>query len=219
MISIGVENMIKASDDRRSLRTKKMIRIALSQLIEEKDFNDISITDITAKADINRGTFYLHYNDKYDLLQKIEDEVIQELVSNCKTMSKFSIEDVASINKPIPFLVKLFEYLKENAVFMKAFLGCNGDPVFARKLKEIIRTSIFSDNSVYLKENMLVPETYFIAYVLSAHLGVIQQWLESGMEKTPEEMALILSNMFLLGPFNSSSLTNDISQNPQACNN
>lgn len=213
------ENMIKASDDRRSLRTKKMIRTAFSQLIEEKGFNDISITDISARADINRGTFYLHYNDKYDLLQKIEDEVIQELVSNCKTMSTFSIEDVDSINKPIPFLVKLFEYLKENAVFMKAILGCNGDPVFARKLKEIIRTSIFADNSVYIRENMLVPESYFIAYVLSAHLGVIQQWLESGMEKTPEEMALILSNMFLLGPFRSANLTNDIAQNPQACNN
>lgn len=204
------ENMIKASDDRRSLRTKKMIRVALSQLIEEKGFNDISITDIAERADINRGTFYLHYSDKYDLLQKIEDEVIQELVSNCKTMSNFFIENVDSINKPIPFLVKLFEYLKENAVFMKAILGCHGDPIFAQKLKEIIRSSIFADNSVCIRENMLVPESYFIAYVISAHLGVIQQWLESDLEKTPKEMALILSNMFLLGPFKSANLTNEI---------
>lgn len=210
--------MVKASDDRRSIRTKKMIRVALSQLIEEKGFNDISITDIAARADINRGTFYLHYNDKYDLLQKIEDEVIQELITNCKTMSNFSIQDVDSISEPIPFLVKLFEYLKENAVFMKAILGCNGDPTFAHKLKEIIRDCIFTDNSIYIKENMLVPESYFIAYVLSAHLGVIQHWLESGMEKSPEEMALILSNMFLLGPFKSAGLTNNMVQNSQACN-
>ncbi|PYG85613.1 TetR family transcriptional regulator [Ruminiclostridium sufflavum DSM 19573] len=204
--------MIKASDDRRSKRTKKMIRSAFSQLIEEKGFNDISITDIAVKADINRGTFYLHYNDKYDLLKKIEDEIIQELICNCRTISKFALKDAASVNKPMPFMIKLFEYLKENAVFMNAILGCNGDPIFARKLKEIIKTCLFEDNSVLIQENMLVPESYLIAYVLSAHLGVIQQWLENGMEKSPEEMAMILSNMFLLGPFKSAGLANTTAQ-------
>lgn len=203
--------MVKASDDRRSLRTKKMIRNALSELIEEKGFNDISITDIAARADINRGTFYLHYNDKYDLLKKIEDEIIQEIICNCKTMSNLSVQDVDSASKAMPFMIELFEYLKDNAVFMKSILGCNGDPIFARKLKEIIGSCMFKGNSV-LTENMLVPESYFIAYVLSAHLGVIQQWLESGMEKSPDEMALILSKMFLLGPYKAAGFSNNNAQ-------
>lgn len=206
--------MVKASNDRRSIRTKKMIRTALSQLIEEKGFNDISITDITTTADINRGTFYLHYTDKYDLLEKVENEVIQEVSCNCKTMSNMDIKNIDSISTPMPFIIKIFEYLKENAVFMKAILGPKGDPIFQRKLKELLQTCLFENNTakVFRKESMLVPESYFIAYVLSAHLGVIQQWLESDMEKSPEDMALILSNMFLLGPFKSAGFTNDIVQ-------
>lgn len=200
--------MVKASNDRRAIRTKKMIRLALSQLIEEKGFNDITITDITTRADINRGTFYLHYTDKYDLLEKIEDEVLQELFGNCGTISDMDIPNGDFVSRPMPFMVKIFEYLKENATLMKAILGPNGDPVFQRKLKELIQTGLFK-NKVINKENMLVPESYFTAYVLSAHLGVIQKWLESDMEKSPEDMALILANMFLLGPFKSAGLTND----------
>jgi len=192
-----------------------MISTALSQLIEEKGFNDISITDITTRADINRGTFYLHYKDKFDLLEKIENEVIQELFCNCKIMSDMDIQNVDFVSKPMPFMIKIFEYLKENAVFMKAILGAKGDPIFQRKIKELIQTCLFENNNVkvFRKETMLVPESYFIAYVLSAHLGVIQQWLESNMEKSPEDMALILTNMFLLGPFRSAGFTNDIVQN------
>ena len=200
--------MVKASNDRRAIRTKKMIRRALSQLIEEKGFSDITITDITTRADINRGTFYLHYTDKYDLLEKIENELIQELFSNCETISDMDILNRDYANRPMPFMVKIFEYLRENATLMKAILGPNGDPVFQRKLKVLIQIGLFK-NKVLNKENMLVPESYFTAYVLSAHLGVIQKWLESDMEKSPEDMALILANMFLLGPFKSAGFTND----------
>lgn len=185
------------SKDRRTIRTEKMIRVALSQLIEEKGFNDLSITDITTRADINRGTFYLHYTDKYDLLEKIENELIEELLSNCNITS--------DVDKQMSFMIKLFQYLNENAIFMKAILGPKGDPTFQCKLKALIQTCLFENNKakVLKNENMLVPESYFIAYVLSAHLGVIQHWLESDMERSPEDMASILSNMFVLGPFKS----------------
>lgn len=203
--------MVKASNDRRSIRTKKMIRTALSQLIEEKGFSDISITDITKRADINRGTFYLHYSDKYDLLEKIENEVIQELLCNCKPKSDLEIQNIDFVSKPMPFMIKIFEYLKENAIFMKAILGPKGDLIFQSKLKELIQTCLFENITVkiFRKDTMLVPEPYFIAYILSAHLGVIQQWLESDMDKSPEDMALILSNMFLLGPFKSAGFSKE----------
>lgn len=199
--------MVKTTD-RRAVRTKRLIRDALSQLIEEKGFNDISIMDITTRADINRGTFYLHYTDKFDLLEKIENEIIQEIVCNCKTFSSLDIKNTDFTNKPIPFIIKIFEYVKENALFMKAILGPKGDPTFQRKLKELIHNCLL-ENSWYMpikKEDMKVPESYFVAYVLSAHLGVIQQWLENDMEKTPEEMATILSKMFLLGPSRSAGI-------------
>lgn len=62
----------ESSVDRRIIRTKEAIRDALITLIEEKGFDAVSVINITSRADINRGTFYLHYRDKYDLLEQIE---------------------------------------------------------------------------------------------------------------------------------------------------
>lgn len=201
--------MSKSPNDRRAIRTKKMIRNALIELIEEKGFGNISITDITTRADINRGTFYLHYIDKYDLLEQIEKELLQELQQNIKDTRLIdhitidATDSVESVNKPIPYMKKVFEYVKENSVLIKAILGPNGDPRFQNKIKELIHNNVFEKNLIkaFNKENMLVPEEYFISYLLSAHIGVIQKWLESDMKETPEAMALILAKMSFLGPF------------------
>ena len=203
--------MAKVINDRRTIRTKKMIRNALSELIEEKGFNDISITDLTQRADINRGTFYLHYTDKYDLLEKVENEVIQEIQEQTKDIDSINLLNIDALNEPLPFMIKLFEYFKENSNFMKAILGPKGDPIFHSKIKKFIETNLFEKglSKTFNKENMLVPEEYFISYVLSAHLGVVQQWVESGMKKSPKDMASILTKLFLLGPFGVIELKNN----------
>jgi AcrR family transcriptional regulator len=203
--------MAKVLNDRRTIRTKKMIRNALSELIEEKGFNDISITDLTKRADINRGTFYLHYTDKYDLLEKVENEVIQEIQEQTKDIDSINLLNIDALNEPLPFMIKLFEYFKENSNFMKAILGPKGDPIFHSKIKKFIETNLFEKglSKTFNKENMLVPEEYLISYVLSAHLGVVQQWVESGMKKSPKDMASILTKLFLLGPFGVIELKNN----------
>ncbi|MCY8607481.1 TetR family transcriptional regulator, partial [Bacillus sonorensis] len=82
--------------DRRINRTKRMIRDALSELMEEKAFEEITVTDMTKKADINRGTFYLHYQDKYDLLDQSEEEIIDEI----REIAKQSIESMGALKTP-----------------------------------------------------------------------------------------------------------------------
>lgn len=203
--------MLKSANDRRAIRTKKMIRKALSELIEEKGLNNISITDLTTRADINRGTFYLHYTDKYDLLEKVEDEIMKEIQEQTKGIDYINMMNIDVVNEPIPFIIKLFEYFKENANFMKAILGPKGDPLFLRKLKKFTEINLFEKKLVkaFNQENMLIPEEYFISYLISAHLGVVQQWLESGMNKSPKEMALILSKMSILGPLRAAGLKNN----------
>lgn len=67
-------------EDRRIRQTKEKLRNALAELMKEKGFESIRIHDLTERADINRGTFYLHYKDKYDLLEQNENEIIQDIV-------------------------------------------------------------------------------------------------------------------------------------------
>lgn len=196
--------MSERSEDRRSIRTRRMIRDALTELMEEKGFEGITVRDLTAKADINRGTFYLHYHDKYDLLEQSENEVIREIEAIVQDSKKLILEDVLLYfgqDEPFPFIIKLFEYFLENSSFIKVILGPNGNPAFQVKMKELIKKTFLNNILTKVKsEDMLVPTEYLIAYVSSAHLGVIQHWLETGMEKSPREIALILTRTTHLGP-------------------
>ena len=200
--------MLKSENDRRAKRTKRMIKDALAELIVEKGFNNISITDLTTRADINRGTFYIHYTDKYDLLEKVENEIMEEIQEHIKDIDYVNLLGMKVVNEPVPYLVKLFEYFKENSDFMKAVLGPNGDPLFQRKLKSFMEKALFEKNQIkfFDKEKLLIPEKYVIAYIISAHLGLVQQWMESGIDKSPREMALILSKMTIMGPLKATGL-------------
>ncbi|NPC93075.1 TetR family transcriptional regulator [Bacillus sp. WMMC1349] len=192
--------MEKKKADRRIHRTKRLIRDALSVLMEEKSFEEITVKDITEKADINRGTFYLHYQDKYDLLEQSEDEVIKEIQTLGMESIKF-IESwkVSVIETPLPFIVNVFEYFKKNAVFLKPILGPKGTGSFPIKFKSVLSANLMRIRKT-IKGDTLVPEEYLISYIVGAHISVLQQWLESGMKETPEEMALNLSRMTGMGP-------------------
>jgi AcrR family transcriptional regulator len=204
--------MKKVSNDRRTIRTKKMIRSALAELIDEKGFINISVTDLTQRADINRGTFYLHYVDKYDLLEKIENEIIQEIEDETKHLDSVNMMNIDTTNEPLPFMVKLFEYFRENSVIIKSILGPKGNPTFDRKIKKFIETNLFEKqkSKSFNVDQAVISEEYFIQYILSADLGVIQHWLEKGMKESPDEMALMLARMSLLGPLRAVGMCKDL---------
>ena len=196
-------------NDERVIKTKKLIKTALSELIQEKGFDHVSITDLTQRANINRGTFYLHYQDKYDLLEKFENEVLDDINTNAENFIK-SIKDIDFLgedfsNEIKPFINKIFTYIKENYIIMKVILGPKSDMRFQNKIKKalnILLTEKGWDN-YFDSQNTFVSKNYFISYLLSAHIGVIRQWIDSGMNESAENMAEMISKMFFLGPFNS----------------
>ncbi|MDM5286181.1 TetR/AcrR family transcriptional regulator [Peribacillus frigoritolerans] len=192
--------------DLRVIRTKNSIRNALVELIEEKGFETITVKDITTKAKINRGTFYAHYQDKFDLMTKCQEEIMQGM----SDIAKQNIPDVIAelgtdspLNKPFTVFVSIFEYLNVNSEFMKAALGPKGDLSFQTKIKGFMLKTLFENNqnSLIKEENLLVPGHFLISYIASAHIGVIQQWLDSERKESPQEMARILSTITVNGPF------------------
>lgn len=196
--------------DRRVLRTKRVIRDALTALMEEKGFDGITVKDLTERADINRGTFYIHYRDKYDLLEQSEAEIIGAIESMAAEGFQNAVQGKWINNNgaidPSPFVRKLFVYLQENAPFMRVILGAGGDPSFQKRLREVIRQRALPILTSSGGE-VLVPADYLTAYVSSAHLGVIQNWLDNGMDLPPEQMADILSKLTLLGPGHVAGIT------------
>lgn len=192
--------MDQKKQDRRIMRTKKKLQEALTELMETKGFDAIKIHDLTEKADINRGTFYLHYKDKFDLLEQSEDDIIQEIVhihkEGKKHEGKKSLAIKLPIEEPMPNLVELFSYIKANEALLRVLLGKRGNQTFQEKLKTVLRENMLEHIlELHLEKSMLVPLEYFTAFAVSAHIGVIQQWIENGLDKSPKEMALILTRI------------------------
>ncbi len=98
--------MLKNPEDRRARRTRRLLRESLLELLEEKRFGEISIRDVTDRADVNRTTFYLHYTDTAQLLRSVEEELLLELLEE-KRFGEISIRDVtdrADVNRTTFYL-------------------------------------------------------------------------------------------------------------------
>lgn len=197
--------------DRRITRSKKALRSALIELIEERGFDAVTVNDLCERADLNRGTFYNHFQDKDDLLKALEDEVIGSLVENFqRDMAKLSIKDLLlyKVNKrPLPALVNLFDQLRAEGYFLHAVLGPGGDICFGPRLRDLVGGSLVKSllHEKY-RENPSAFVNYYLAYYTSAYLGVITRWIETGMEESSEEMALIAMRLFFIKPGESITL-------------
>lgn len=193
--------------DRRIVRTKKEIKQAFISLLEEKSFDSITVRDLTERANINRGTFYLHYLDKFDLLEKCEKEVFSRILTIFNAAAVIDILQGENMTTRLPFFVHIFEYLQEEAAFMKVILGPNGDPSFQEKVRQVFIKNMEDNILTEFNSNSLeVPIDLFTTYVSSAHLGVIQYWLNTGMKQSPKEITEILFNILMNGPVKASGL-------------
>ena len=106
--------------DRRVRKTKRQLRLALMKLMAEKSVKDISVRELAAIADINRGTFYIHYRDVGDLLQRLEDEMAERLILVCRKHAHSSGEGSA-----YPYLADLYRFARDNADLCLVLLGPN----------------------------------------------------------------------------------------------
>ena len=174
--------------DRRVRKTKKSIRDALTQLMREKGVKDITVRELSELADINRGTFYTHYKDVFDLLEKIESEMFEEFSS---AISSFQPKDV--FEQPGLMLNQIFFFLEENSQICLSLLGKNGDLAFVDKLKDFVKYKFMHE---WVDDGHFGPnKEYFFSFTISGFVGMIQYWLETGMKKSPQEMTILSKKM------------------------
>lgn len=194
--------------DRRQARTKQLLRQALLSLIEEKSIEGITVTDIATRADLNRGTFYLHYRDVADMLDQLKEEAFEQVRSNIQQLDPRELMAYADRNEPYPKVALIFEEFQRQSEFFKVMFGPHGDLSYIIRFKELMKTHIFNKLSYWQpqEENRLVPLDFLIAYMASANLGVLLHWLESGMKQTPQELGIIMTRLVNYGPIVSSGL-------------
>lgn len=170
--------------DRRVRRTRKQLRECLVTLLKQKKVQDITVRELTELADLNRGTFYLHYKDVFDLLEKTESELLDDFN---QLVMKHDAEDLKK--HPYGIFVEIYTLAYDNADLVEILLGENGDLNFLNRLKQLIRDKCLHDwMEVVRTESTAVFDAYF-AFIVSGCLGLVQHWLKTGLKETPVQMA------------------------------
>lgn len=105
------------SEYRSAIRSKNIIKKTLLELMQEKSFEDITITDIVQRADINRGTFYAHFKNTREVLMKINEEMLGYIISSVESLSP----DYIFINPKAIFQSISDSILRDQSYYRMAF--------------------------------------------------------------------------------------------------
>lgn len=193
--------------DRRIVKTKTQIKQAFLSLLNEKSFELITVRDITERADINRGTFYLHYVDKYNLLEQYENGIFEKvnIILDRATNMQLNVHQLKE--ERLPMLIQLLQVMHDEAAFLKLILGPNGDPFFQEKIRQLFVKTFKEYIINEIDESRFkYPFELIITYISNAHLGVLTYWLQHDMQQSPEEIANMFIEIMLKGPFEASGL-------------
>ncbi len=183
--------------DGRVRRTKRLLREGLTELISQKSIKKITVRELSDLVEINRGTFYLHYKDIYDLVEQIENELFEEFEA---IINKYTLEQVTA--KPSAIFTDICRFLEDNRKICSALMGDNGDINFVIKLREFISARCFNDFSGYFKtDSHKNIYGYIYSFYESAAVGIIRYWLAdtSPERRTPESVALIFETLLIKG--------------------
>ena len=181
--------------DHRTRVTRMLIRKSFTNLLRQKPIQSISIKELCTDAGINRGTFYSHYTDIYDLLAKMEEEMMEDF--------KQALEPLLSIEggelNPVKITTSIFQCLKDNADLCTVTLGEYGDKDFAVRLITMGRERCVQAYSRFFVSATPKQIEFFYAFVSEGCIGLLRKWLEEGMTTSAEEIATMAENIMVHG--------------------
>lgn len=172
------------TSDARVRYTRMVIRQAFFDLLREKPVNKITVKEICQRCEINRATFYRHYQDPFDLLEKVEEEVLrslhQALVQN---ISQGAPADFGT------FLLSTLKHLREKGGIYLLLGSENGDPSFPVKVFMTCYQSVYPDFEQRMRGMPAARKKLLYYFLVQGCSGVMSYWFNSGMEESPEEVS------------------------------
>lgn len=181
---------------RKKQITRDLLKNAFIDLIlEENNVNSITISDITDRADFNRGTFYIHYQDKIDLLEDLYQDAIevihQSIIEPYKNMNKVFFDGV------IPSIELLFEYIRRNKRLFRCLDRIENHPYIYNRLEQFL-WNLFN-KEIHIERETDAQETeyeIFLSFQIHATVGVIKYWIKKDFTFSTKFMSEQLSSFY-----------------------
>lgn len=176
--------------DRRIVKSREAINKAFMELFLAKPFEQITVNDIADKANVNRGTVYLHYSDKYELLDKSIENHMGELLSFC------NLHDIGpEPTFQTPVFNRIFRYFEENFPFFETLFAGQRSFVFRDRLQAFLAESV--ERKLDAKSGSAQMDNEIKAqFLASSFTGVVEWWIRRRMPHPPSHMAEQLTVLF-----------------------
>ncbi len=180
--------------DRRVIKTRSMLRNSLIQLMKERELSSITVKQLCEMSCVNRGTFYLHYKDIFDMINHLEDELFfefKQLIASHEQLDK----DI-DIKQNFEYI---YTFISQNKDLFTVLLINNGQVSLIKRIVSLI----YDKNLAYIlkefnpKDKDLFDKYY--SFILYGLIGLIENWLSSGAMESAKFMAAITEQIIFNG--------------------
>lgn len=173
--------------DRRVRKTREGLFEALIELLKEKKFERITIQEIAERADVNRGTVYLHFEDKFDLLNQCIDTYLQQLNESCRP--------IHPDESPETSMLRTFEYLESRFEVYSVLIQGDSLPAFRLRLSALLQQGVEQQFDLRVHD-VRIHREIAVQFVTTAISGLFEWWIVRSMPypaaKMVGQLALLL---------------------------
>ena len=175
--------------DLRIIKTNNTLYDALINLLKEKTFEEIKVSDICQKALVNRSTFYAHFNDKYELFMSLINSLKESLQTELKSIEETNLKD---------YYLKMIEvflnHIEGKEQIYKSILINNRSSIIMDMIYDTITEDI---NQKVTKNDNDVPNEIFTAYYLGAIVNTGIEWFKNDKKYSKDQMIEYLDRLMV----------------------
>lgn len=185
---------MNTKNNQRTRLSKMLFKNALMDLLKEKgSVAKISVRELCDRAELNRSTFYAHYQEPNDLLIEIETELLDATEEHLK---KIGAENDIGAHK---YILSFLQYIRQNDKSFRTLLIDSTDPEFRSRFMQQSIIQFVDNLRIELPKEL---EQYIFSYILNGSTGIIIQWIRSDYAADENEIVNLLFSI------NHSALTN-----------
>lgn len=177
-----------------AIRSRKLIRQAFLELLKEKSFEKITVTDIVKRAEINRSTFYAHYPDVMGVVEAIETEILDYMQN---ILAEMDFKDL--FENPAPILEIIVKLLEENHELYRLLSNSNMAVKHLEKVKLVLIERTI--------KTVAIPEGYAnalefefnVRFFIGGAVDICRQWLNGEIDCSLEDLTGELAKLMIRG--------------------
>ncbi len=185
----------RAAGDRRVRRTKARLREAFTALLGEKPLEEITVRELADRADVNRGTFYAHYRDIYDMLEQVEQELLDEFAA---VVDRYPAQELKKGIRPV--LEEVFALIPKNAGLCAALLESRNEWRLFQRLSDLLWERCLGVwKGLYPIMGEAPEGRYRMEFLVAGTVGLLRGWMARGFAEDAGTLAALAERLILSG--------------------